>query len=142
MSPRYDRHCEACGATWETVERMSARRKHKCPRCGRRQGARLPATGLALRTDTSLPAGMRRMAELQGIRLHTREDYREMQRRGMDFVSERDADVMTRGGPEGRVRDHMERILRPIQERERRIEIHSSAKKRAKGRKSHADAAA
>jgi len=112
--PTYDRRCGACGAVRETVERMEAPERVRCQACGKRAAVRAPCTP-ALQTS-ELPAGMRRAAAIQGMPMETRDDYRRLKARGIDFLSDRDIDVGTRGErPHKRaIREALRRVLDPM----------------------------
>lgn len=43
--PTYDYGCEACGATWELEQRISADPVKKCPKCGKRKAKRMISGG-------------------------------------------------------------------------------------------------
>jgi len=43
--PTYDYQCDACGATWEKFQSITAKPIKKCPQCGANRARRLIGTG-------------------------------------------------------------------------------------------------
>lgn len=90
--PVYEYLCP-CGAQFEVSAPMGEYRKRRRCQCGR-LASRLPSSGLALVTDTSLTDQMRNIGKIAGRKIETRADFHAMEADGIQVTSKADRELV------------------------------------------------
>ena len=109
--PVYEYLCP-CGKQFEVSAPMSEYRKPRRCRCGR-LASRLPSSGLALVTDTSMTQQMRNIGRMAGRKIETRADFQAMEADGIRVTSKADRELVRsqRGKELDRQWDEVEKDL-------------------------------